>query len=437
MGFKNFLSFINERNNSQELGTKIDFDWSDDEISPKPWIVIDYNNVMMSITESNGCDMALLEEYLSNLFRALANCMARICVVKDGHFHSEERAVIKLNRMHRTIEDEMKPENVILDSKVAQFIAYTIFERIFNEIFGTNVCNDIKNVNNETMYIYHTADGEADSAVRIFARSRLEENDTVYIMSKDASLILGLNPAKQIFLIDVDSLLVKGKEKRQILKGKVYLLRTVLKRLGECATFPPNVVNTTIITEEMLLYIAALTDIETSYLRRKEYESPIPLLYYICNFLEPEEKKNKFNLLYTAVAIVRAWKSSPVPGDFDSFIQTVYEHAFKASQAKSQRTAKSQPLYGLHSSPLYRPDRVYVLGISSFLWKSVKQDPVENGRGKRGDFSYNTTDDGLKYSEINDVRDGCPRGFANEKVREAVCCEVKKCGGFVDARMCL
>ena len=103
MGFKNFLNFITETNKARELGTEIDFDWSDDEINSKPWVVIDYNNVIMTLAVSNGRDMALLEQYLSILFRALANCKARICVVKDGQFHSEERTVIKLNRMHDDI----------------------------------------------------------------------------------------------------------------------------------------------------------------------------------------------------------------------------------------------------------------------------------------------------------------------------------------------
>ena len=56
----------------------------------------------------------------------------------------------------------------------------------------------------------------------------------------------------------------------------------------------------------------------------------------------------------------------------------------------------------------------------------MKQDLVVDGKGKCGDFWYDITDDGLKYSAINDVRDGCPGGFANEKVREAVCNEVIK-----------
>ena len=58
----------------------------------------------------------------------------------------------------------------------------------------------------------------------------------------------------------------------------------------------------------MLLYVAALLDGETSYLRRNEYESPSPLLYYVSNFLLDQNEKNKlFNSLYAAVAIVRAW----------------------------------------------------------------------------------------------------------------------------------
>ena len=116
MGFKNFWTFINETDEGSKSGEQIDFDWrSHYKIDTKPWIVIDYNNVVMSIVESNGCDMGLLQEYLTHFFRALASCMARICVINDGRFHSEERAVIKLGRMHNDVAKRMRSENVTLE----------------------------------------------------------------------------------------------------------------------------------------------------------------------------------------------------------------------------------------------------------------------------------------------------------------------------------
>lgn len=441
MGFKNFWTFINETDEGSKSGEQIDFDWrSNDKGGTKPWIVVDYNNVVMGIVESNGCDMVLLQEYLTNFFRALASCMARICVINDGRFHSEERAVIKLGRMHNDIAKRMRSENVTIDSEVASNIATSIFKRTFVEHYGVNACTDLNNESTEVMYIYHVADGEADPAIRSFTRSKLEKGHTVYLMSQDASLVLGLNPEKNIFVVGLDSLsVVRSRSGDNILKGKIYRLQTVLTKLGECAT--SQNINSTSVTGDMLLYVAALLDSETADLRRGQYESPYPLLRYIGNFLEERRVKNKFgnseetkaynireklNQLYTAVTIIRAWKSTG-DNDFNNFIQTIFQHASQAAESNEAR-----PLYGLQSwsQSSLRNDANYL------LWKTERNvtNPPKEGRGgievEYGGYLYSASYDRrrqiVKFSEINVVRDNCPGGFANRLVRKAVYDEVKK-----------
>ena len=79
MGFKNFWTFINETDKGRSSGEQINFDWrSDEKTGSTPWIVIDYNNVVMNLLGTEGGDMILLQEYLGHFFDALASCKARI-----------------------------------------------------------------------------------------------------------------------------------------------------------------------------------------------------------------------------------------------------------------------------------------------------------------------------------------------------------------------
>ena len=445
MGFKNFWTFINETDEGRSSGEQIDFDWrSDEKTGSTPWIVIDYNNVVMNLLGTEGGDMILLQEYLSHFFNALASCKARICVVKDGKYHSQERAVIKLGRMYSDIAKRMRSEIIPLDSDVAVSAVNCIFKRIFAEHHGVHVCNDLNSESAETMYIFHVADGEADPAIRNFVRRKLEKGQTVYLMSGDASLVLGLDPEKDIFLVGLDSLSVgSSRAGHSILQGTIHRLHTVLSKLGKCAT-SQRVVSTAI-TGDMLLYVAALLDGETADLRRSQYESPYPILCYVGSFLEERKVRNRFssseeakafnirdklNQLYSAVTVIRAWKSTGTD-NFWKLIQYIYQHARQVAVSP-----ESQPLYGLQS---WSQSNTQLRNNASYLlWKSEKfgtgthstrevDNVLEVEYG--GDWyraSYEKRGQMVKFSEINEVRDNCPGGFANEGVRKAICDEVKE-----------
>ena len=201
-----------------------------------------------------------------------------------------------------------------------------------------------------------TADGEADSEVRKFARGKLALGNTVYIMSGDASLLLGLDPALNVFAIGLDSLSITQNVPYS-LTGKLYRLRTVLARLGLQANDVLNsndIPRDSAVTGDMLVYVAALLGGETSFIRRGNHDQPYPILMYIKKVLPRYEGPKlpfKTQIFYVAVVAVRGWLSSGgiirATGPSDDFIESIASHATRA--AYNNNNYATERLHGLQS----------------------------------------------------------------------------------------
>ena len=439
MGLHNLAKFMIEKFSGKET----EFDWRDSDVAP--WLVIDYNNLIMSLVNESGGHIALLKERLEDLYGALVISKARICIVKDGKFNSDERSVIKLGRMHNKIEQGTVER--ILYSSCDCNLAYAIFDQTFLSL-GEEVCNDIKDENHGTRYIVHKANGEADDVIRDFARRKLNEKCTVLIISQDTSLILGLDPTENLSLVRFEKLRLtvgevkeggrKVRDKTYILSGPTYCLKSVLEKLDqETNLFFRSLYSTkemqlwrtstglaTSVTCEMLLYIGALLDDETGTIRRGQYDDPYTLLIYLRDTFVHDSVTNENVMLYVAVAFIRGWSETKKSDEtFLRFINDV------TANAKLTSDGDTYTLYGLKSR--FKTGQI----ARKFLFRTKKIHLVLKGVQKDFKYaeddheyagSYNKSTQIITYSKENEVRDNCPGGYGNEKVREAVHKEVMK-----------
>lgn len=153
--------------------------------------------------------MAASEQMMNIFCTAIATSGYHICVIKDGA-HDGSRAVIKLDRMLQKIIETSKLDLSLtatlekLDSKylIPEFACKSI-SNIFEKHLGTPGCiADSSNI--EVKYISHTAAGEADPAIRKFAREKAAQGCDVYIISADGSLVLGV--PETVSLVPIKSL---------------------------------------------------------------------------------------------------------------------------------------------------------------------------------------------------------------------------------------
>ena len=327
MGFSNLLKCIKNSKGQNEK-----FDWRN-ESDAEPWIVVDFNNVVMDMSIEGG-HCAFMKARCECLFGALANSGANICIVLDGKYCSEERSVIKLGRMHKEIK-QRKNKGTLLTSDCVANLAYSIFEKTFDESLPRCV--------------WHTADGEADDYILKFAEEKLELGYSVYIVSSDMSLALGLNP-KNLFLVLFANLTPsKDVNGSYILEGPIYPLEALLQELSEAtdkyfkleSKKVPATTESKTITKEMLIYISALLSGETDNIRWRQYDSPNLLLSYMSKYLNLKANNNsccweekKLYELYAAVAFVRCWNCN-CEGDIEfrtahimsTFINVITKHA--------------------------------------------------------------------------------------------------------------
>ena len=107
----------------------------------------------------------LLELRLKLFWESLAKCGAKICIVKDGTHFSHERTILKLKEFKGKSTIPKTKSASLPDSKLDRRLAYGQCEKVFNEIFMGSLTSDIEDDNEDTKYINHKADGEADPAI--------------------------------------------------------------------------------------------------------------------------------------------------------------------------------------------------------------------------------------------------------------------------------
>ena len=190
MGFSKIWHFIHDQSSFKRVG----LDWTKVDVTKKPWIVIDWCNFVMNIYSVVGGHIAVMERRCHLVFNALASSGARICIIRDGLFQSVERCCIKLGRMHSQLthcvdvngEQIHAPSESIESCCLICYLAYHIAENELLSAFAM-VSNNVEDAQDDsTMYIYHTADGEADGAIRSFIR-RMPGTD-VLLLSKVPNL---------------------------------------------------------------------------------------------------------------------------------------------------------------------------------------------------------------------------------------------------------
>ena len=161
MGFYHLRHDLNVRSDCKST---VVFDWITDNEGDKPWIVIDYNNIILSMKTTGG-HLMLLEWRLKLFWESLAKCGAKICIVKDGTHFSHERTILKLKQFRGKSTIPNTKSASLPDSKLDRHLAYGQCEKVLNEIFMGSLTSDIEDDNEDTNYINHKADGEADPAI--------------------------------------------------------------------------------------------------------------------------------------------------------------------------------------------------------------------------------------------------------------------------------
>jgi cold shock CspA family protein len=303
MGFSIFWRLFDEDRLEEDAKPKIH-----DSVKVH-WLVIDYNNLVMSIFDGSGGHVYLIEKRCTFIFNAIKNSGYRIHIFKDGNIN-EERAVIKLKRQHA---DMMKNVGLNItnkgsDTKSCMKIARKIASRIFKA--------------DEQIQITK-ADGEADPAIRLFI-SALPSDERATIISGDASLILGLSSSVSI----VDGRSFSVDPRTNCLKWRPILVKIFLEKLntatgeeeGGGPTGHAHVIKSLrLITSDHLPYLAAMLESERNTSMGDDDPSRLIASMKVYMYSQKAEyAEDQKRNLYAAATLVRLWISSTVPLNINS-----------------------------------------------------------------------------------------------------------------------
>eukprot|EP01039_Chlorochromonas_danica_P001884 gene1884-2061_t len=225
MGFINFAHFVDLcGQEANSIDQKIVFRW-DALTNPAlpPWIIVDWNNVVMKLCIEAGGDMVALSIRAQAVLRALFTSGGRLCIYKDGA-HDLNRLILKFDRALRVLDDDLErdpqqsqsvhPAKPLPSARLAMQLVNQIALRVLHEVFGSDLPTDLSS-SPDAPCIFQEVQGEADGAIRSFARDRLREGQRdVIILSDDHSLLLDL-PAERLFFLRPGTLclqLVESKE---------------------------------------------------------------------------------------------------------------------------------------------------------------------------------------------------------------------------------
>jgi hypothetical protein len=177
--------------------TKQRFQCTSSEDGKTPWIVIDWNNFHMGLAEWQGGHMAAAEQMMEAFCVAIATSGYKVCVIKDGA-HDASRAVIKLDRMLQKIIETSRIDlglTANLEKLDSKYLVPDVACKAISKIFESHMGNPAPITESNApgvRYVSYTANGEADPAIRKFAREKSAQGCDVYIISADGSLLLGV-----------------------------------------------------------------------------------------------------------------------------------------------------------------------------------------------------------------------------------------------------
>lgn len=268
-----------------------DEDAVDAEAALNAWLLIDYDNFVMDVLDASDGHLYLVEKRCNLIFNAIKNSeyKTRIHIFKDGSNNSIERAIIKLKRQHFKMLKKIGLNflNKGSDSENCITIAFTIASRIFESLEFT-VC-----------------DGEADPDIRLRARSLIDHEQSVTILSGDASLIIGL--PSSVSIVNGKSLSVDPL-KPDCLKWKPILVDNFLKKLNVATENALIIEKLKEITSDHLPLLAALlgSEWDCSF----EENDPSQLITYMKYYMYAKKAEHDEGLkrnLFAAATLIRLW----------------------------------------------------------------------------------------------------------------------------------
>lgn len=203
MGFMNFAHFVDLcKHEGLPIDHTIPMSWND-ALQAAPWLIIDWNNVVMKLAVDYGGDLVALSIRCRAIFHALFSCGARLAVLKDGS-HDLDRLIVKFDRAISDLNDRIddgspRTARPLESIRLAVSLASQLARGMLDDIHGEHMASDLE-ITPETLCLFKEVDGEADGAIRRFAQQRLSEGQRVYILSDDHSLLLGVSDQNLYFM---------------------------------------------------------------------------------------------------------------------------------------------------------------------------------------------------------------------------------------------
>lgn len=282
-------------------------------VTPNSVLIIDFNNFVATIVSEFGGHYQLLQERCNLLFNAVKSSGFKIHIVKDGYVDGE-RAIIKLNRIQQALFEDVasKIENYFIETRQNHI---SISFECANLIFG-------KKTSDDEMITFTYAEGEADPIIRQIAKSKLSEGYNVYVLSGDASLIIGLG-STNISIINPLNCHIHL-ETKQIICTPIHLpdfLSRINQKTNEILhQIDSNINNIKELASYDLCLVVSLLENERKTIVDAK-QNPLRLLQMVRNYLWDYDNeyitndnlipsRSKYNNAITAMILIRLWIST-------------------------------------------------------------------------------------------------------------------------------
>jgi tetrahydromethanopterin S-methyltransferase subunit B len=163
------------------------------------WLVIDWNNFIFSFLRHGNLVASL--EFMKRIVAAIKESGFRVCIVQDGKYQNYERQIDRLERMAKDLIESVDPRRWSKKEAESESLRWSLFsvaKDLFKEAFQglpqgkLNADGVLSNPGAEFVFVRANKSGEADTLIRKFARRYAGSVVDFLIVSRDASLILGV-----------------------------------------------------------------------------------------------------------------------------------------------------------------------------------------------------------------------------------------------------
>lgn len=342
MGFKCFWTIANANDRGLEHSTAMVFDFTDSPFPP--WIVIDWNNLVMNCSSTDGGFSEIMIERVTSLLGAIFRSGAKICIVRDGGFDSD-RLLIKLQRTYDNLIQCITPEESrnhwrerMLQSR--EMLRSASFEaaQIQCHLYAHRVPCSSNLDDPHATFIDVTAPEEADDKIREFCIAKVKLGEAVYVFSGDASLILHVPEASLLHMVDLKSLAVSN----AILCGRVVNVQSIYDRMN---TLADRILRQPPLTYEHIPHVIALLETEQADFVDGQFFDPMKLITFMKECLLPRNKRDRsLDNVLTSIIITRALvKSTRGVVTISTYERLVKSIVDIAQQVYDNRNPQSRP----------------------------------------------------------------------------------------------